>query len=600
MSDCIRPWSDTGITIGMKTGDTGPINEKRPFSILLTTPESTDSLLTRVPRLFINLLAIVLDEIHLLDNSPRGDHTRCLLQRIARIHQYARPDASLLQRIALSATVTDPAGAARRYLRQGIVINVPGGREIVAEVAPLFDLTELVDALTQRAVQKSLVFCNSRDEVEQTAVYLRRHLPHQAEVFVHYGNLDATMRHDVEMRFAAASVAVCVSTSTLELGVDIGSIDDVVLLGAPHDLTSFLQRIGRGGRRTAQSRVLCMPKSFREWARFKALLTLSNTPWVSDEDHNEDRLPSGSLGHVEDVIVYGFRPSVLVQQIFSLIKQSPTGSIRLADIRQIAPPEVPSDTIRQIISQLTFARYLQPGRLGEWKPDVALQELIDRHELYTNIGADPLAIMAVDAFSGKIIAQTDRLYKKGTVVLFGGKAMEVLWQDKYRFGLGPASYNPKSEILSLQKASAAIPFVITQTVARSLDIQPGWMATMPEEDGMWLFHFWGTLWGRLLAALLSANGYAIDFNNEYCLFVQPAFNQLPIWDDDLGKQAVKRAAATLAGRLEMGRFHKLLPRKVAASAVLSLLNLETFQQKYCEATLAAVEGKQEELVSLTY
>jgi len=301
----------------------------------------------------------------------------------------------------------------------------------------------------------------------------------------------------------------------------------------------------------------------------------------------------------EDVVVYSFRPSVLVQQIFSLIKQSPTGSIRLADVRRIAPPEVTSEDIRQIFSQLTFTRYLQPGRLGEWKPDVELQELIDRHELYSNIGADPLAITAVDAFSGKIIAQTDRMYKKGTVVLFGGKAMKVLWQDKYRFGLGPASYNNKSEILSFQKTSAAIPFVVAQTAARSLDIQPGQMAILPEEDGMWLFHFWGTIWGRLLAAILSANGFLTDFSNEYCLFVQPSLSHLPPWDDDLGQRAIKRAAVPLAGRLEMGRFHKLLPRNVAAPAVLSLLNLESFQQKYQEATLAAVPGIEEQLASLT-
>ena len=540
------PLAGTGITIGMKTGDTGPISDKRPFSILLTTPESTDSLLTRVPRLFINLQAIVLDEIHLFDNTPRGDHTRCLLQRIKRIHQYARPNAGLLQHIALSATISDPEKVAQRYLQQGTIVNVRGGREIVAEVVPLHDLAELVAALAQRAVQKSLVFCNSRDEVEQTAVYLRRHLPHHAEVFVHYGNLDGSMRHDVETRFAAASVAICVSTSTLELGIDIGTVDDVVLLGAPHDLTSFLQRIGRGGRRTTQSRVLCMPKSPREWARFEALLTLANAPHSSEESYESGLHAAGSLAHhgspVEDVIVYSFRPSVLVQQIFSLIKQSPTGSIRLADVRRIAPREVTSDAIRQIISQLIFARYLQPGRIGEWKPDVELQELIDRHEFYSNIGADPLGITAVDAFSGKIIAQTDRLYKKGTVVLFGGKAMEVVWQDKYRFGLAPASFDNQSDILSFQKTYAAIPFVVTQTVARTLQIQPGQMVRLPAVGGMWLFHFWGSIWGRLLAAILSANGFATDFHNEYCFFVQPALDQLPIWDNDLAKQAIKRAA----------------------------------------------------------
>jgi ATP-dependent Lhr-like helicase len=110
--------------------------------------------------LFINLQAIVLDEIHLFDSTPRGDHTRCLLQRIKRIHQYARPNAGLLQHIALSATISDPKKVAQRCLQQGTIVNVRGGREIVAEVVQRHDLAELVAALAQRAVQKSLVFCN--------------------------------------------------------------------------------------------------------------------------------------------------------------------------------------------------------------------------------------------------------------------------------------------------------------------------------------------------------------------------------------------------------------------------------------------------------
>jgi hypothetical protein len=116
---------------------------------------------------------------------------------------------------------------------------------------------------------------------------------------------------------------------------------------------------------------------------------------------------------------------------------------------------------------------------------------------------------------------------------------------------------------------------------------------------MWLFHFWGSIWGRLLAAILSANGFATDFHNEYCFFVQPALDQLPIWDNDLAKQAIKRAAVPLAGRLEMGRFHKLLPRNIANTAVLSLLNLEAFQQKYRQATLVTAPGVEEQLASLT-
>ena len=583
---------EVDVSVGMKTGDTVAVDAQRPFAFLITTPESTDSLLTRAPKQFIGLQAIVLDEIHLFDNTPRGDHLRCLLPRIEHIRHYANSEATPLQRVALSATIPDPAGVAKRYLHEGVIINVVGSREIVAEVLPLYDLTELVQALAQRASQKSLLFCNSRTEVEQTAVYLRQHLPHHAEIFVHYSNLDGNVRQDVETRFAAAAVAVCVTTATLELGIDIGSVDDVVLLGAPYTLTSFLQRIGRGGRRTAHTRVLCMPKSPSEWARFEALIALATEESATETD------PSNCQSSIVNRQSVGFRPSVLVQQIFSLIKQSPTGTIRLADLRRIAPASVSSDDIRQIVSHLSFADYLKPGRLGEWKPGVELQELLDRHEIYSNIGGELLAATAVDAYTGKVLAQTERMADKGTVVLFGGKPMVVVWRDKYRFGLAPAKQVEVDEVLRFSKAYPAIPFKVTQTVARSLGLAPEQMPFLTDEMGMTLFHFWGTVWGELLTAVLRSHMLTAESVNEYCLRLRPVITHLPAWDAGLAQKAAKSIINISANRLEMGRFHSLLPSNVAGTAVIQQLNLPQFGQLYQLASLIEKSQLNEQLQML--
>ncbi len=126
------PLENLGISLALKTGDTGPVAAANPATLLITTPESTDSLLTRIPRLFIPLQAIVLDEIHLFDRTPRGDHLRCLLNRIERIRTYAQPDTPPAQRIALSATVPDPAGVAARYLHDGVVVKDGRGRTLNA------------------------------------------------------------------------------------------------------------------------------------------------------------------------------------------------------------------------------------------------------------------------------------------------------------------------------------------------------------------------------------------------------------------------------------------------------------------------------------
>lgn len=569
--------ADTNVTIGMKTGDTAPVDEQHPPSLLLTTPESVDSLLTRSPRLFAGLQAIVLDEIHLFDNTPRGDHARCLLQRLERIRQYAQPGARSIQRVALSATVADRHGVARRYLQgDAATIFVPGARRIAAEIAPLYSLEELVAALARRTRRKSLLFCNSRAEVEQIAAYLRQHLPYHAEIFTHYSSLDAALRLEVEERFAAATVALCVATSTLELGIDIGSVDQIVLVGAPFDLTSFQQRIGRGSRRTAQIELLCMPKSPGEWARFEALLDLTQRA-------------QSTANVIETGEAYGFRPSVLVQQIFSLIKQSPTGAVRLADVRRIAPQEVSDETVRGVLAHLTFAGYLRSGRPGEWRPDDGLQELIDLHEIYSNIGADSLRATAVDAYTGAVIGRTERLYDTGQILLLGGRTLKVVWREGYRFGLAPAPGMTVDEVVRFATGAPAVPFALTQAVARSLGLARGQLVTLQAAEGIWLFHFWGTIWGELLAKTLLAHSFIAEVVDEYCLMVRPVINQLPVWDEDVSQRVMMNAAVVLAGRLEMGRFHHLLPQHIAVDATLRQLNVETWRRVYQESWLAPAQ-----------
>lgn len=575
--------ADTEVVVAMKTGDVRPFDQTRPPAILITTPESTDSLLTRAPKLFITLQAVIIDEVHLFDNTPRGDHLRCLLPRIERIRTYKDETAAPCQRVAISATVPDPAGVASRYLHDAAIIYVAGGRTIAAEITPLTDMAALVLALAQRAAQKSLVFCNTRDEVEQTAAFLRQSLPHHAEIFVHYGNLDSQMRLDVETRFAAAAVAVCVCTSTLELGIDIGSVDDIVLLGAPHTVESFLQRIGRGGRRTDQMRVLCLPKTPNEMARFNGLLALA-----------ESAAPSIYTPR------YTFRPSVLVQQIFSLCKQNPTGGVRLGDVRRVAPDSVTSEDIRAIMSNLTLLRYVQPGRIGEWKPDEQLDELLDRHEIYSNIGADPAATAVVDAYSKRILAYTDQYVEKGQVVLFGGKVMRVVWRDYHQFGLAAVPRSTGVDVvLRYRKSYAPIPFDVTQSVARAWGIKPYQMPLLPTENGAWLFHFWGTIWGEWLTAALFEQGFFAEAKNEYALYVRPAIAALPAWDEGLAAGVTARLAKTLGERLQMGRFATLLPATVGVTAVIDQFDQAQLAHIYAKTKVVAAGTHTEKLTQLT-
>ena len=538
------PLEHLGVALSMKSGDTGPVSTRQPPTVLITTPKSTDSLLTRAPRLFTLLRAIVLDEIHLFDNSPRGDHLRCLLRRIEQIRRYHQQETQVdppipLQRIALSATILDPAGVSSRYLvdsdyaaGDAVVVQAGGGRRIEAEVTPMVGLDDLVTALSLRAgdrlgIRKSLVFCNTRNEVEQTAAYLRQNLPYEAAVFVHYSNLDPALRRDVEDGFAEASVAICVASSTLELGIDIGSIDDVVLVGPPPSLISFLQRIGRGGRRSGVTQVLCLPRSPLEEARFQALLDLAQA------GSNPLRSPLTALPRSvfstppppSSLLASAFRPSVLVQQVFSILKQSPTGGIRLADLRRVAPAEVADEALAQILDNLTMLGFLRAGRLGEWRADWGLDELVDIHEIYSNIGADPLAAVIVDAYSGRTIAQTGQMRSKGETFLMGGRVLEVVWRDRYRLGVRDAPGKRAEETLRFMTAPLAVSLDVSQAVAAHLGVAPDQMVLVHDEDGALLFHFWGDLYGALLGAMLQAElgwrrtaGWSLGSTNIVCAY----------------------------------------------------------------------------------
>ena len=595
------PLEQLDIPFGMKSGDTGPVSTTHPPALLITTPESTDSLLTRAPRLLTDLRAIVLDEIHLLDGGQRGDQLRCLLRRIENIRRYHQQQndlpVSTLQRIALSATVPDPQGIVARYLSapppgtgegwgEGSapqIVSVPGRRELDANIWPMRGLDDLVAALTVHAtgatgIRKSLIFCNSRSEVEQTAAFLRGHLPFESALFTHYSNLDPALRLEVEEGFAQAAVAFCVSTSTLELGIDIGSIDEVVLVGPPPSLSSFQQRIGRGGRRTGITRVLCLPRSPLEEVRFRAL--------IAETEEATVRANSAS---------YSFLPSVLVQQSFSILAQSPSGGIRLADLRRAAPEEVDDETVAAILPHMTRLGYLRSGRLGEWRAGEKLNELVDKFEIYANIGGDPLPLLLVDSFSGRALATVARSKAEGDTLRLGGHVLEVVWRDRYRVGVRRKDGRPVEDQLHFAATPFAVPLAVGQAVAGLLGVGEDTILAVPLAEGTWLFHFWGDIYGTLLAEMLAphfgAQGGLVMPVNEFCLFLPGPLAALPGWEEGVAQRALYRLLPRLEELLELGRFHNLLPADIARRAAIERLDWSGFEQRYRAARIAVAPSR---------
>lgn len=269
-----------------------------PPDILLTTPESIESMLVSVNvdhrQLFEHLRTIVIDEVHAFAGDDRGWHLLAVLERLT--HLTGRP----IQRVGLSATVGNPAEllhwlqGSGAGARPGEVVapeaggsSSPGHRSpsenpsspgrrvsdspsmfirttsepaaVPARVPPGDIQLDYVGSVSNAAAllaalhrgEKRLVFCDSRRLVEELGHALRAR---DVTAFLSHASLSADERRQSEQAFAEARDCVIVATSTLELGIDVGDLDRVVQINAPSTVASFLQRIGRTGRRPGTER----------------------------------------------------------------------------------------------------------------------------------------------------------------------------------------------------------------------------------------------------------------------------------------------------------------------------------------------------------
>jgi ATP-dependent helicase Lhr and Lhr-like helicase len=258
-------------------GDVSPSHKKQlfknPKGILQITPESLESLLINknndLIRLFGNLQFVVIDEIHAFMGSERGCQIICQLQRLARLTQ------TQARRIGLSATLGDYT-MAEDWLRSGtdkavITPKIEAGKRQVKLAVEHFyhnvnesDTTEYeqyIFRLTQS--RKCLIFANNRTQTESIIASLRQIATEQSlpDIYhVHHGSIAASLRQAAENAMREPNhPAVTAATLTLELGIDIGHLERVIQLESPLSVASFLQRLGRTGRRgeAADMRFVC-------------------------------------------------------------------------------------------------------------------------------------------------------------------------------------------------------------------------------------------------------------------------------------------------------------------------------------------------------
>lgn len=371
---------------------------KEPKGVLLITPESLEAIFVlhgqEIPKLFGPLSHVVVDELHAYIGSERGRQLQSLLNRL---------DLSLrrrVPRVGLSATLGDPLLAAE-YLRPGaspevlqiksswsqdVLLQVRGYRQerpkvilkrqdtseaATAEVDAPGCLHEIsADLYKQLRGSNNLVFANSRLNVEAYADCLRdtsdrENVPN--EFFAHHGSLAKEFREDVEARLKSKELPVnAVCTSTLEMGIDIGTVKSVAQIGAPHSVAAMRQRLGRSGRRGDPSILrLFISESFVE----------ETTP-LQDAMRVElvQAIAMVRLmiqGWCESPLPEALHLSTLVQQTLSLVSEK--GAVLAQDAWVALCKEGPFKSVGEML----FIQFLQS---------------LGRHDLITQLGDGQLTL----------------------------------------------------------------------------------------------------------------------------------------------------------------------------------------------------------------
>lgn len=445
-----------GIPIHRWHGDVGS-NQKsdlieHPGGILQITPESIESLFinktNHLRRLFGGLRFIVVDEVHSFIESDRGVQLRSQLSRIEKYAISARP-----RRIGLSATVGN-TGIAKQWLNprdpNKVCIIDPGADEIPIKLSHLhFSLNkeelpaELLDDLYKLTkARRSLIFCNSRRFVELVTAQLNRRSNRDRvpeHYLPHHGSISKEIREDAERRMRDEdhpTSVVC--TNTLELGIDIGQLDLAVQIDSTHTVMSFVQRLGRTGRRLGASRVM-------------QIYTSDLQPEPGDEFY--ERLPFSLLKAlaVVDLFLEGWLEppaerevpyNVLYHQLLSRLVEThgatPKDLVSYF-LNSAVFPGVTPDEYASILKHLASLDHIEQLDTGELILGLAGEKIVRSKDFYAVFATPPeWDVFYKERILGRISPRPD--LQIGTCLLLVGRLWEVkdIFADKQQVLVEPA------------------------------------------------------------------------------------------------------------------------------------------------------------------
>ncbi len=530
------------LTLARKTGDRPTFDENKPPFMLLTTPESFDSLLCRHPRVFPGLKALILDEAHLLDRTPRGDQMRILLERLRRINNQ-------VQFCLLSATIDDLT-IGERYFPDPKVIYVNVEREIDFSLVP--HTKNFIDVLfaefQKRSLRKILFFFNARSYAESYSKLLDQP-PFLGKVWVHHASLPKKERENVERLMNSEKSGILCATSTLELGIDIGDIDGVVLFRPPFNTSSLLQRIGRGNRRK-RNYLFALGVYENRWERllFEILF---------------DGAKKGLLCE------HRYQPSLstLPQQLVSYLYQRRRIGATLDSLLKILLPVYRNeDHLRLLVRTLLEKEIIKETQRGIYFLSSRLEKKIDWGKIHSNIQEKSFG--EYEIFDAATHTRIGRIFYLKQRFILGGRSwelVEVKEKERRAFVRLVKELSGTTKIFEgtgTPGYSTQLALAIKKKVFPEL--KPDELPCFDDSGFLHIVHFLGSLYGFILSRAYEKEGIQIsDVEGKVFLWERKTVpEKLPLPSIKSIKEVIGENIARLVDNLGSGAFFHNLPREL--------------------------------------
>jgi len=446
------------IRVAVRTGDTTASEKakmlKHPPHILITTPESLAIMLTssKFSELLKNVEWFIADEIHALAENKRGVHLSLSIERLNRI-------SPSMARIGLSATIAPLeeiakflVGYSGGKLRECRIVDVQFIKSMDLKVlAPVPDLVGAEHAMMHNSMyalmddliqshRTTLIFTNTRSATERVVHYLKEKFPkkYAENIGAHHGSLSKTLRHNIENRLRKGELKVIVSSTSLELGIDIGYIDLVICLGSPKSVARFLQRAGRSGHKlhdTVKARIIVLD---RDDLIECAVLLKSAIEKKIDKIH----LPKNCL----DVLAQQLHGMSIeqkwkVKELFELVRQSYCyHDLQLKDFMEIL--DYLSGKYISLEDRNIYAKIWHDEDTGE----LGRRGKMSRVIYMTNVGTIPEESFITVKVGEQPIGHIDEAFlerlHRGDVFVLGGERYEFLYAKGMVAYVNASVYRP--------------------------------------------------------------------------------------------------------------------------------------------------------------